>query len=173
MNVTQNQDEDDLDIDLSSWDGGKSRDNWWWTEQSLGLEELFHEVDDWEDIYIGLIDMFDEKIVDQQDLDIKLDMRRANQLYSIFNMSVATMKPTKRKVSPDGPGFNHKARRMSIDQTASPKLRPGTGEIIQRVRAATISSPSSLKRVKRTAARKLLPGQKLLPGIWGKPDPKQ
>ena len=121
-------------------------------------------MDDWEDIYIGLIDMFDEKIVDQQDLDIKLDMRRANQLYSIFNMSVATM---------NGPGLNHKARRMSIDQTANPKLRPGTGEISQRVRAATISSPSSLKRVKRTAARKLLPGQKLLPGIWGKPDPKQ
>ena len=81
------------------------------------------------------------------------------------------MTPTKRKISPNSHGSSSKTRRMSLEQTTSPKLRPITDNMT-RGRSATVTSPSVEKRTKKRASRRLIPGQQLLTGIWGKPQDK-
>ena len=132
------------------------------------MHELFQEPDDWEDIYIGVKDLFDEKYINQRELDENLNKKKSNQLYSFFNMPLVNTQPIKRKTSSGGVECNLKLRRMSIDQVASPALRPRVTN--QRPMAATVSSPTSTKRMKKMARRRLLPGQKLLSSIWGKRD---
>ena len=57
---------------------------------------------------------------------------------------------------------------MSYDQVASPTLRQSSSGVRPRERATTISTPTTIKRVRKLAARRLAPGQTLLTGIWGK-----
>ena len=128
---------------------------------------LFHEQKDWEDNDIGVAYLFDERYLDQGELSSHLDMKRTNKLYLIFTMSVVKMTPTKRKGSPNMPNTGVKAIRMTFNQTASPTLRPEEKRTEPRERAVDLSTPSTARRIKKLAPRKLLPGQKLLKGIWG------
>ena len=156
-------------LDLSPWDGSDKQQHWCWsTDEDLGLQKLFHEMVDWEEVYIGITDLFDERYINQHELEENLNKKRTNQLYSIFNISVVNTQPIKRKISPGGVQCDPKTRRMSVDQFASPSLRPRINNF--RSRAVTISSPSLTTRVKKVAKKRLLPGQKLLPGIWAKPN---
>ena len=167
---------DGCNITMSTWDGECSRENWWWTnEQDLGLEELFQESGNWEDCYEGILDLFDETQINQPDLIQHLIKKRSNQLYPIFKGSGTQTTPIKRKWSPEGrDSHENKVRRMSYDQTASPSLRPEKAiNHIPRERASTVSSPTVIRREKRKAPRKLIPGQKLITGIWGPTNPSK
>ena len=137
----------------------------WVKEQDLYLERLFkeeqHEMDD-----LGLADLFDERGIDQEQLADYLHEKKKNKLYSIFLISPVRIAPIKRKISPSAVTPYLKMRRMSLQSTASPELQRNSA-LMLRDRANTISSPSTKKRNRKTAARRLVPGQRLITGIWG------
>ena len=169
-NDTNAMEQDDVNTSLSAWEEGFAVDpDVWEDDYDLGLSLLFNELVETEDGYddFGLTDLFHEKIVDQYELKECLKEMKSNKLYSIFKASVVKMTPTKRKISPNSHGSSSKTRRMSLEQTTSPKLRPITDNMT-RGRSATVTSPSVEKRTKKRASRRLIPGQQLLTRIWGK-----
>ena len=123
---------------------------------------LFH--DDAEQFEtLGLEDLFDEKNLDQQHLVDYIQGKRKNQLYEIFKSS-----PMKRKISPSAQSSSLKQRRMTINGPVDTSPRLGTPARL-RGRTNTFSSPTCEPvRRKKTPARRLIPGQRLITGIWAR-----
>ena len=140
-------------------------------EQDLGLDKLFKEDTEWwEDEDMGLVDLFDERLIDVERLNEYIHDKKKNKLYNIFVMEGLTP-PRKRKVSPGMEYSGTKTkRRMTVDISTSPVVNVQTPDNKQRPRAFTLSSPSlTTPRRKRKVHRRLVPGQQLLTGMWGKP----
>ena len=142
----------------------------WIVEQDLGLDKLFKEATEWwEDEDMGLVDLFDERLIDVERLNEYIHDKKKNKLYNIFVMEGLTP-PRKRKVSTDMEySVNKSRRRMTVDFATSPVVSVQTPDNKQRPRALTLSSPSlTTTRRKRKVHRRLVPGQQLLTGMWGK-----
>ena len=158
-------------VDYSDWSSNEQFDqhenekvaDWFWIhgDESL-LVNLFH--DDAEQFEtLGLEDLFDEKNLDQQHLVDYIQGKRKNQLYEIFKSS-----PMKRKISPSAQSSRLKLRRMTINGPVDTSPRLGTPARL-RGRTNTFSSPTCEPvRRKKTPARRLIPGQRLITGIWAR-----